>query len=156
MIAGYGAVPIRALIDMQTLEPDLNVIASAISPKTRAIIVNSPNNPTGKIYSSDCLQRLAALLMDAQKKTGRPIYLLSDESYSRILFDGRAFHSPTRYYPYSMLLYTYGKTLLTPGQRIGYIVLPPEMPDREELREAILVSQLITGYAFPMPCSSTP
>jgi aspartate aminotransferase len=75
--------------------------------------------------------------------------LLSDEAYSRILFDGREFPSPTAFYPHSLLLYTYGKTLLTPGQRLGYIALPPTMPGREMLRGALFMAQLVTGFAFP-------
>jgi len=92
---------------------------------------------------------LAQLLSDHSTRQGRPIFLLSDEAYSRILFDGRPFHSPTAYYPNTFLMYTYGKTLLTPGQRMGYIALPPTMPDREALRPALTASQLTTGYAFP-------
>src|SRR5438105_14397501 len=77
-----------------------------------------------------------------------PIYLLSAESYNRILSDGRAHHSPVRYYDRSFLIYTYGKTLVAPGQRIGYIAMPPSMPDREELRTALFVAQSITAYAY--------
>ncbi len=80
-------------------------------------------------------------------RSGRPIYLLSDEAYSRIVFDGRPYHSPTAFYPRSFLIYTYGKTLLTPGQRLGYIALPPTMPDREQMHGALALSQLVSGFA---------
>ncbi len=149
MIASYGAHPVRVKVAPDTFDLDLQTIDAAITPRTRAIIINSPNNPTGKIYPPATLQALAQLLSDHSAQQGRPIYLLSDEAYSRILFDGRPFHSPTAYYPNTFLLYTYGKTLLTPGQRIGYIALPPTMPDREALRPALTASQLATGYAFP-------
>ena len=76
-------------------------------------------------------------------------FLLSDEAYRRIRFDGRAYPSPAESYPYSLVLYTYAKTLLTPGQRLGYIALSPSMPDREPLRRAIFAAQLMTGWAFP-------
>ena len=92
---------------------------------------------------------MAGLLTHASARIGHPIYLISDEAYSRIVFDGRAYHSPTAFYPHTFLIYTYGKTLLTPGQRLGYIALPPTMPGREQLRTALFVSQLLTGYAFP-------
>jgi aspartate aminotransferase len=75
--------------------------------------------------------------------------LLSDEAYSRIIYDHRRYDSPTAFYANSFLLYTYGKTLLAPGQRMGYIALPPMMPSRELMRNALFVSQLVTGYAFP-------
>jgi aspartate aminotransferase len=149
LIAAAGGHPVRVPIDGATFDLDLDAIAAAIGPHTRAIIVNSPHNPTGKIYSAATLERLAELLTEASARIGRPIYLLSDEAYSRIVFDGRAYHSPTTYYPNTFLVYTYGKTLLTPGQRLGYIALPPTMPEREQLRTALFVSQLITGYAFP-------
>jgi aspartate aminotransferase len=89
------------------------------------------------------------LLTEEGERYGRPIYLLSDEAYSRIVYDGRPFHSPAGYYPYTLLIYTYGKVLLTPGQRLGYIALPPTMPERETMRRAIFVTQLTSGYAFP-------
>jgi aspartate aminotransferase len=79
----------------------------------------------------------------------QPIYLISDESYSRILFDGREHVSPLRFYHRAFLIYTYGKTLLAPGQRIGYIAMPPQMPDREELRDALFVSACALGWTFP-------
>src|SRR5262249_26973476 len=116
---------------------------------TRAIIVNSPNNPTGRIYPPETLKQLATVLSTGSERNNRTIYLLSDEAYSRIIFDGRRYDSPTAFYPYALLLYTYGKTLLTPGQRMGYIALPPSMPDREQLRQALFLAQVITGYAFP-------
>jgi aspartate aminotransferase len=77
--------------------------------------------------------------------------LLSDEAYSRIVYDAREFVSPACEYPWSVLVYTYGKTLLTPGQRLGYLALPPEMPveERLALRGALTLAQVVTGYAFP-------
>jgi aspartate aminotransferase len=149
LIAAAGAQPVRVKIDPATFDLDLGAIEAAISPRTRAIIVNSPHNPTGKIYSAATLERLASLLTQASTRIGHPISLLSDEAYSRIVFDGRTYHSPTAFYPHTFLIYTYGKTLLTPGQRLGYIALPPTMPDREQLRTALFVSQLLTGFAFP-------
>jgi aspartate aminotransferase len=149
IIAGLGATPVRVSIDPTTFDLDLNAIDAAITPRTRAIIVNSPNNPTGKIYPPETLQALGALLTAASDRIGRTIYLLSDEAYSRIVYDGRDFPSPTSYYSNSLLLYTYGKTLLTPGQRIGYIALPPAMQQRDALRLAIMTAQMFTGFAFP-------
>jgi aspartate aminotransferase len=149
LILMAGGAPVRVRINAATFDLDIDAIAEAITERTRAIIVNSPNNPTGKIYPPDTLRALAGVLAAANERYGRPIYLLSDEAYSRIVYDGRTYHSPTGYYPYTFLLYTYGKTLLTPGQRIGYIALPPTMPDRETMRQAMLASQVMTGYAFP-------
>jgi len=149
MIISLGAAPVRIDLGAPAFELPVEAIAQAITPRTRAIIVNSPHNPTGRIYQPDELARLAAVLEDGSRRNARPIYLISDESYCRILFDGAEFHSPLHYYPRSFLLYTYGKTLLTPGQRMGYIAMPPTMPRREQLRPAIFAAQAVSGYAFP-------
>src|SRR5439155_1015839 len=97
------------------------------------------------------LDKLGAVLTAASKRTGRPIFLISDEAYSRILFDGADYVSPTESYPHSLLIYTYGKQLLTPGERIGYIALPPTMPiaSRETLRNAITMTQVLLGWMWP-------
>lgn len=149
MILAYGGTPVRVKIDPATLDLDLDAIAQAITPRTRAIIINSPHNPTGKIYSPATLTRLADILNQAGALSRRTIYLLSDEAYCRILFDGRTYPSPTQYYAHSLMIYTYGKTLLTPGQRMGYIALPPDLPGRAELAQALLAGQMMVGYAFP-------
>lgn len=148
LIRSVGARPVE-------VEPaadfDLNIdaIAAAITAKTRAIIVNSPNNPTGRIYPRDTLEQLGEVLRKGSVRLGRPIYLLSDEAYNRILFDGRDFASPTDYYERSLLLYTYGKTLLTPGQRLGYVALSPQMPDIEQVHQSLFLAQTLCGWAFP-------
>jgi aspartate aminotransferase len=148
MIAFARGVPVRVKVDLESFDLDVDAIAAALSPRTRAVIVNSPNNPTGRIYPPETLQRLAEVLVDASEEYGKTIYLLSDEAYNRILFDGRRFPTPTAYYPNSFLLYSYGKTLLTPGQRLGYLALPPTMPGREHMRAAILATQF-SGYGVP-------
>ena len=145
LIVGGGAEPVKVRVDMDTWDPDLDAIAAAITPRTRAVLINSPNNPTGRIYPPEVLERLAALLTEASERHDRPIYLISDEAYSRIVYDDRAFRSPTEFYPWSFLVYTYGKQLLTPGQRVGYVALPPTMPDREQVRNALMMGQLAFG-----------
>jgi aspartate aminotransferase len=140
---------VRVSFNPQTFDLDLGAIEAAITPRTRAIIVNTPNNPTGKIYPPDTLQGLAQILSDARRGSGDPIYIISDESYSRIIYDNHAFPSPTTFYPYTFLIYTYGKTLLAPGERIGFIALPPQMPNRDAFRVPIELAQFMTGYAFP-------
>lgn len=149
MIVAAGATPVRIPVRSDNFDLDLDAIASALTPRTRAIIVNSPHNPTGKIYPPETLEQLAALLTRASAQQARPIYIISDEAYSQIVFDGREYHSPTRFYPHTLLIYTYGKTLLMPGQRLGYIAFPPTMPERAELREAIMIRQLVGGHTVP-------
>lgn len=148
MIMQHGGIPVRVKIDKESFGLDLDAIQAAISPKTRAIIINSPNNPTGRIYPREELQALSQILSEASQRNGRRIYVVSDESYSRIVYDGKDFPTPAEYYPDTFLIYTYGKTLLIPGQRIGYIALPPGMPDREAFREALFAAQLFMAYSF--------
>jgi len=144
-----GLVPVKVRIDLATYDLDIDAIGAAITPRTRLVIVNTPNNPTGKIYPPETLKRLAEVLDEASTRNGRRIFLISDEPYNRLVFDGTRFHSPLEYYPYAMLAYSYGKTHLAPGQRIGYLALPPAMPDREAMRAPAWNVQVAAGWLFP-------
>lgn len=128
---------------------DLDAIAAAINEKTKAVLVNSPNNPTGKIYPPATLRALGEILTAASNRYGHPIYLFSDEAYNRILLDHQEFPSPTSYYPYSLMVYTYGKTLLNPGERLGYLAISPEMPERETIRFPLFLAKAFAGLATP-------
>jgi aspartate aminotransferase len=149
MILNAGGVPVRIRVRAGTFDLDLEAIDEAVGPKTRAVIINSPQNPTGRIYQPEILKKLARLLEAESLKSGRTVYLISDEAYSRIVFDGRTYPSPISFYPESFMIYTYGKVLLAPGERIGFIALPPEMSERAQLRKALLVFQMINGWSFP-------
>ena len=149
LIAWAGGRPIRVRCHPRTFDLDLDEIAAAITPRTRAIVVNSPNNPTGRIYPAATLEALARLLEQASRRNGRAIYLISDEAYRRVLFDGRAYPAPARLYANTFVVYTYGKQLLAPGQRLGYVALPASMPDREAFRSAIPFAQMLTGWGWP-------
>jgi aspartate aminotransferase len=149
MILAADGLPVRLRLAPPDFEPDLEAIAAAITPRTRALIFNSPHNPSGRVYPLETLQALAATLSEASARIGHPVFVVSDEPYNRIVFDGRAVHSPAEAYPHTVITYSYGKQLLAPGQRIGYLTVPPTMPDREAFRETVFVAQLATGYAFP-------
>lgn len=149
MLLQTGAVCVKVPVRAVSFDLDLAAIEGAITERTRMVIVNSPNNPTGKIYPPDTLAGLSRVLTAASKKFGRPIYLLSDEPYSRLVFEDKPFYSPAAYYPYSMISYSYGKVLLTPGQRIGFLALAPDMPEKEERRAQIMTAQIACGWLFP-------
>ncbi len=149
LIRAAGARAVRVNVDPETLQVDPAAIEAAITPHTQAIILNSPNNPTGTVASRELLADLAAVLTRASAGRDKPIYLISDEAYRKIVFDGRTVPSPTEFYPHSFLIYTYGKTLLTPGERLGYIAMPPGMHGREDLRNGLLMMQIMTGWAMP-------
>ncbi len=95
------------------------------------------------------MRQLASILTRASERNGRSIAIISDEAYRRILFDGRDCPTPAAFYPHTFVVYTYGKTLLAPGERIGFVALAPGFPDRESARAGLLVAQVLTGYGFP-------
>ncbi|HUG13871.1 MAG TPA: aminotransferase class I/II-fold pyridoxal phosphate-dependent enzyme [Thermomicrobiales bacterium] len=148
MVVEAGLTPVKVPIDLSSFDLDLAAIEAAITPRTRLIIVNTPNNPTGRIYRPELLKDLALLLDEASRRHGREIYLLSDEVYNRIVFDGIEFHSPMEFYPNSMLAYSYGKTLLTPGDRNGYLAVSPHATHREALQESANLAQIACGASW--------
>jgi aspartate aminotransferase len=149
MIRDAGATPVKVNVRPDTFELDIAGIAAAITPRTRAIIINSPHNPTGRIYSRETLRKLANVLEEASRCNGRRIYVLSDEVYAPIVFDGNRAVSPSEVYDHTLVVYSWSKQLLIPGQRIGYLALHPNMPEREALRQEAVVTQIAGGYAFP-------
>ena len=149
LIRAVGGVPVRVSLSPPRFDVDPAAISAAITPRTRAVLFNSPHNPSGRVYPLADLRALAAMLDEAATRIGRQIFLVSDEPYNRILFDGREFHSPAEVYPDTITTYSYGKTLLAPGMRIGYLTVPPTMSDREAFRERVLLAQLAGGFLFP-------
>jgi aspartate aminotransferase len=149
LILEAGLVPVKVQVNTATFDLDLGAIEAGITERTRVVIVNSPNNPTGRVYPPELLRRLSELLEAASARIGRRIYLVSDEAYNRIVFDGLRFHSPVEFYAHTLLAYSYGKTHLSPGQRVGYLALPPSMPQREEMRPAIIGLQVAMGWVYP-------
>jgi aspartate aminotransferase len=149
LVLAAGAEPGRVTLDPPTFDLDVDRVAAAIGPRTRAIIVNSPHNPSGRIFSRETFAELASALADASERVGHPVWLISDEPYRRIAFNGRTAPSPSEVYPHTVVTYSYGKQTLAPGQRIGYIAVPPICPERVELRDTIFLQQMATGYAWP-------
>ncbi|WP_421724648.1 aminotransferase class I/II-fold pyridoxal phosphate-dependent enzyme [Bauldia sp.] len=150
MLLAADAVPKKVALKPGTFDLDFGAIDAAITPKTRLVIVNSPHNPTGRIYDADTLRALADLLDRASERIGRRIFLLSDEPYRRLRFDGRDFVSPASIYPWTLISYSYGKVLLAPGQRLGYLAVSPLMPrsEREPLRDAYFSTAMALGWVF--------
>ena len=148
MVLSTGAVPVSVPIG-DDHDLDLDRIAGAITEKTRMVIVNTPHNPTGRIYPPSTLQGLAEVLTEASDRFGAPIHILSDEPYARLVFSDAGFTSPAQFYPATLISYSYGKVLLTPGQRIGWLAWTPGMPDRESLRSAVFMAQIAGGWMFP-------
>lgn len=149
MILSSGATPVSVPVRADDYDLDLDRIAEAITERTRMVIVNTPHNPTGRIYPTATLRGLAEVLNEASQRFGAPIFLLSDEPYSRLVFSDAEFVSPAEHYPHTMISYSYAKILLTPGQRIGWLALSPDMPGRESLRSDVFMAQVAGGWLFP-------
>ncbi|MFE5670379.1 aminotransferase class I/II-fold pyridoxal phosphate-dependent enzyme [Agromyces sp. NPDC056523] len=151
MLHAANLVPVEVPLDPVDFDLDVEAIARAITPRTRIVVVNSPANPTGRVYSRETWDALAAVLEDASRANGRRIWLVSDEPYRRIRFDGIGFDSPASSYPWTVIDYSYGKVLLAPGQRLGYLALSPLLPseERAELRASCMPLQLAIGWGFP-------
>lgn len=151
MLLAADVTPRKVRLKPPAFDLDLEAIEAAIGPKTRLVIVNTPHNPTGRIYGRDVLEALSDLLARASARFGRRIFLLSDEPYRRLRFDGRDFVSPAAVYPWTFISYSYGKILLAPGQRLGYLALSPLMPlsDRQLLRNVMFSTQMALGWCFP-------
>ena len=151
MLLAADAVPRKVKLKFPNFDLDLSAIEAAIGPKTRLVIVNTPHNPTGRIYDDNTLKALAELLERASERYGHRVFLLSDEPYRRLRFDGRGFTSPASFYPWTLISYSYGKILLAPGQRIGYLATSPSMPfkERKALSNVMFSTQMALGWCFP-------
>lgn len=125
---------------------DLDAIEKAVTPKTKGMIINSPNNPTGQIYSGESLKKLGALLTEKGRQTGRTIYLISDEPYRKIIFDGESVPSVLNAYPESMVVNSYSKDLSIPGERLGYIAVNPKATFRKHLLAGMALCNRILGF----------
>lgn len=149
LILAAGGEPVRVRLQPPAFEPDVDAIEAAIGPRTRAVLINSPHNPSGRVYPESFLAALAERLDVVSGRVGHPIWIISDEPYDRIVFDGRTSPSPAQHHPHTIITYSYGKTLLAPGQRIGYLTVPPTLPERADLRAEVFLQQLAAGWAFP-------
>jgi Aspartate/tyrosine/aromatic aminotransferase len=149
-IRGAAGTPVPVDLAPETYDLDVERIEAAITPRTRVVVVNTPHNPTGRIFPRAQLDALADRLAAASERFGKVIYLLADEPYARLVFDGHAHTSPAESYPHTLIAYSFGKTLLAPGERLGWLALGADMPeaDRARLREAVDMAQVSNGWAF--------
>ena len=142
----YDGVLVEVSPNTTDFQPKLDEFEQKISPKTKAIIVNTPNNPTGVVYSEETIQKMAAILEKKQKEYGTDIYLISDEPYRELAYDGVEVPYLTKYYANTIVGYSYSRSLSLPGERIGYLVIPDEASDSEKLIGAVNVATRILGF----------
>lgn len=132
--------------DYSNFQPDFEDLERKISSKTKAIIINNPVNPTGVVYSEDTIKKIAAILEAKQKEYGHEIYIISDEPYRELVFDGKETPFLTKYYANTFVTYSFSKSLSIPGERIGYIVIPDEMADFDTVIGGLTIANRICGF----------
>jgi aspartate aminotransferase len=130
----------------ETFDLDLHRLEAALSPRTRAVLINSPNNPTGRVYGEETLKALGALLGSHAAGHGRQIYLLADEPYGRLLYEDHILPSIFAAYPDTVLVTSFSKELSIPGERLGFVAVSPKVQDREELIAALILTNRILGF----------
>ena len=144
-IKNHGGVPVVVKSLADSFQPDVRAISSAVNERTKAIILNSPNNPTGAVYSEETLKALAAALGEAGKKFGRDIYVFSDEPYAQLLYEGNL-PATLSIFRNGVVVNSFSKSLSLPGERIGYVAVNPFAADCERLMGALAFTNRTLGY----------
>ncbi len=148
-VDNHGGVLRPVAANKQDFSLDLPAIEAAVNAKTRAIIINSPNNPTGQIYSREELTKLAAILDKKCAEFGRPIFIASDEPYRFLAYDGAVVPSVLTLYKYAVVLGSFAKNLSLPGERVGYLAVAPQIPDKDKLMAGAIMANRILGFVNP-------
>lgn len=145
-VNNFDGVIVEISPNTETFQPKLDEFEAKITEKTKVVIVNTPNNPTGVVYSEDTIKKLVAIMEQKQREYGHEIYLLSDEPYRELAYDGAEVPYLTKYYDNTIVGYSYSKSLSLPGERIGYLVIPDEVADSETVNAAANVANRILGF----------
>jgi len=144
-IDNHGGIPRIVPTDSHFM-PDLGALEEAVTPRTCAVLVNSPNNPTGAVYDEDVLKGLAEVLARKQAEYGRVVHLISDDIYRRLVYDGGECPQVFDYYPASVVVTSHSKDLAVPGERIGYIAVSPRHEARQELVQGFVFCNRVLGF----------
>lgn len=145
-VANFDGKLVVVPAETKTFQPNIEGLEKAITSKTKAVIINTPNNPTGVVYSDESLKKMAKVLEEKEKELGINIYLISDEPYKEIVYDGVEVPYILKYYKNSFIGYSYSKSLSLPGERIGYIVVNSEMDDFDDVIASLNVANRILGF----------
>ena len=145
-VANHQGILIEVTPDMDTFQPDLEDMGRKITEKTKAVIINNPVNPTGVIYSEETIQKMASILEKKQEQYGHEIFMVSDEPYRELVYDGNQVPFLTKYYQNTFVTYSFSKSLSIPGERIGYIAVSPQMADCEQTCSGLSVANRMLGF----------
>ena len=145
-ITNWNAVGVSVDPNPGDFQPNFIDFEKKITKRTKLVIVNSPNNPTGAVYTEETILRFASILEKKQKEYGHEIYLLSDEPYRELVYEHGELPYWTRYYDNTLVVYSFSKTLSIPGERIGYLVIPDEVSDGGDLTQAVRTATGMLGY----------
>lgn len=143
-VKNYDGVVVQCKTD-ENFMPDMERLAECITEKTRAVLINSPHNPTGVVYSEEVIKGIAEVMDKKQKEYNRAIFLIADEPYRELVYDGVEVPYVTKYYNNTFVVYSYSKSLSLPGERIGYLVIPSEMEDSELVFDTATAVNRISG-----------
>ena len=144
-VRNYDGTLVVVSPDTKDFQPNLEEFEIKITEKTKAVIINTPNNPTGVVYSEETLKKLAEILEKKQKELGTDIVLISDEPYRELAYDGVEVPYVTKFYKNTVICYSYSKSLSLPGERIGYLVIPDELKDSKEVFNAATIANRVMG-----------
>lgn len=145
-VESAGAELVTVPADIEDFQIDFAAFDQAITPNTKGVIINSPNNPTGVVYSEATIQKLAQVLTEKSKEYGHTIWLISDEPYREIVYRDTPLPWVPNYYPNTLVCYSYSKSLSLPGQRIGYVLVPPQAEDADIVYAAVCGAGRALGY----------
>lgn len=145
-IEGAGGVMKLIPADTESFQIDFERFEEMLGPNTKAVLINSPNNPSGAVYSEETIRRLAAILKERSGQYGHVIYLITDEPYREIAFSGVTVPFVPKYYPNTLVCYSWSKSLSLPGERMGYVLVAEEMEEREEVFAAVAGASRSLGY----------
>lgn len=144
-VRNYDGKIVVVAPNTEDFQPNLEAFKQKINCCTKAVIVNSPHNPTGVVYSEETIQKLAHILEEKEIEYGHPIYLVSDEPYRELAYDGVFVPYISKYYKNTIVGYSYSKSLSLPGERIGYVVVPDEVEDSELILKALVIANRVLG-----------
>lgn len=147
-----GAVLRVVPADVESFQINFDELEKALTPNVAAVLINTPNNPSGAVYSEDTIRRLADMLADKQREYGHDIFIISDEPYREIVFDGKTAPYVSRFYDNSVSCYSFSKSLSLPGERIGYVAVNPRCTDADIF--AVICGQISRGIGHNCPPSS--